>query len=302
MATGIQYGKLHLFPETKLLRVPLPAGDRGIAVTVGFMRQAAEWGQADPQIRQLALEIVDGVPNRDSVGEINAVYQWVKSNIAFRGELDETVQTPEVTIKFAAGDCDDHSVLVAALLGSIGYTWEFKTVAVNGQEDFTHVYAEIYDGNGQVVTSYDPADWIAMDTTVDEAYPGWQPGDVTRAATWSEGRSRDDGKFMRGYRTFRGLGDDGSDPTVGDQISQVISAATPLVTAFAPQPQPQQVPVYIPNYGVMYPGTNYSQTPGQQPIPQPPARKPLALPWGWIALGVGAFALFKMGESRGLRR
>lgn len=285
MSNGIHYGKLDLFPDTKRLQVPLPDGDRGIAVTIGFMRQAALWGQADPQVRQLALEIVAGVPNRDTAGEINAIYQWVKSNIAFRGELDETVQTPEVTIKFGAGDCDDHAVLVAALLGAIGYQWQFKTVGIYGQSDFTHVYTEIYDGDGQFVTQYDPSNWVALDTTVDEASPGWEPAGISRSATWSE---------MRGFRNFRlGQAGDGAGQNVGGDISQVITAATPLITAFKPQPKP----VWVPGYGVVYPNTYQAQ-----PSPEYGygyGYDVRTVPgWLWIVAAVGGVALYNMGKAR----
>lgn len=284
MITAINYGKLDLYPETKLWDIPLPAGDQGIAVTIAMMQMAAAglpplWlGQKNPQIRQLALSIVSGVANNDSAGERAAVYQWVKGNIHFRGELDETVQTPEVTLKFAAGDCDDFSVLIAALLGSIGVQWEFRTVATGAKgNDFTHVYPVILDNQS--------GEWVALDATVSQAYPGWEPRRITRSKTW------DASKDMKGMR-FLGQDDSGA-----DQVSEVIDAATPLITGtiYAAQGLPASYYAPPPAYSV-----NPQQLP---PMLQQPAVPLTQRSWFWPSLlALGAFALYKDGESRGLKR
>ncbi|HZU29550.1 MAG TPA: transglutaminase family protein, partial [Candidatus Angelobacter sp.] len=125
--------------EVRSKVIHIPDGDAGIARTIQFMRLAALQGARSPQIRGLALHIVRDVPSRDSQGEVQAIYNWVKQNIKFRGEYEETIQTPEVTLRFRAGDCDDHSVLLSALLASIGYRTEFKTVAVRGERQYSHV-------------------------------------------------------------------------------------------------------------------------------------------------------------------
>ncbi len=313
MATSIQTGQLHLYPKTRLLSVPLPAGDRGIAVTIGFMRLAAQWGEADPQIRQLALDIVRSVPKNDTSGEIAAVFDWVHGNIDFRGELDEMVQTPEVTLRFGAGDCDDHSVLNAALLGTIGYQWDFKTVALGGM-DYSHVYLVVLDhATGEWVTH--PHPMVAVDTTVDEA-PGWEPPGVTRAALWpgssepirnpeaaqvffESGPGSLGSNFMR--RGLRGayLGDDGMDqvdPSTGVQIADVLTAATPItITAI----QAARGGYSTPGYG--YPG--YSQYGINVGLATPPNNVPVTQrPWFWpTVFGTGLFALWSFSPRRGGR-
>jgi hypothetical protein len=281
-----------------------PDGDKGVAITICLMQYAAQAGAQDPKIRELALKIVSGVPNNDRQGEIDAIYNWVKDNIAFRGEHDETVQAPEVTLRFEGADCDCQSVLVAALLGSIGYPVNFKTVASVGEKDFSHVYAEVLDDStGQ---------WRALplDTTVAEASPGWEPPHIGRAKEWPAVGL---GRFMRRHGRLRGLGqDDGSGDSTGSQIADVIAAAGPIITAFRPQPQP----MYMPGYGVVYPNTPtqystpYYSPAGNANVPFSPNtnRTPTAsftaasIPWwGWALLGFGGLALFKSGESRGRR-
>ena len=161
-------------------RVQIGRGDRGISQTIRYMYGAVmgNEGVANAEIRRQALTIVQGVASRDQQGEIAAVLQWVKSNIAFRGEWAETVQTPLVTLQLRAGDCDDQSTLMAALLGALGYKTRFKTVAADPSAPyaFSHVYIEIFQRKiGQ---------WISLDSTVPQSYPGWQPPRIFRAKAW----------------------------------------------------------------------------------------------------------------------
>jgi hypothetical protein len=161
-------------------RVRIGTGDRGIAQTIRYMYGAVmgNEGVASAEVRRQALTIVQGVASRDQQGEIAAVLQWVKSNIAFRGEWAETVQTPLVTLQLRAGDCDDQSTLMAALLGSLGYKTRFKTVAADPRAPyaFSHVYIEIFQRKtGQ---------WIALDSTVPQSFPGWQPPQIFRQKAW----------------------------------------------------------------------------------------------------------------------
>lgn len=164
----------------KSTRVQIGRGDRGISQTIRYMYGAVmgNEGVASAEIRRQALTIVQAVPSRDQQGEIAAILQWVKSNIAFRGEWAETVQTPLVTLQLRAGDCDDQSTLMAALLGSLGYKTRFKTVAADPSAPyaFSHVYIEIFQRKtGQ---------WISLDSTVPQSYPGWQPPRIFRSKAW----------------------------------------------------------------------------------------------------------------------
>jgi Transglutaminase-like superfamily len=161
-------------------RVRIGSGDRGISQTIRYMYGAVmgNEGVASAEIRRQALTIVQCVPSRDQQGEIAAVLQWVKTNIAFRGEYAETVQTPLVTLQLRAGDCDDQSTLMAALLGSLGYKTRFKTVAADPSAPyaFSHVYIEVFHRkSGQ---------WISLDSTVQQSYPGWQAPRIFRSKAW----------------------------------------------------------------------------------------------------------------------
>jgi len=179
--------------------IHLPPGDAGIHKTIAKMRQLlmGPEGQSSPTVRGVTLEVVRGSVR--NLNEIDFVFQWVKQHIDFRGEADETLQSPKVTLDYAAGDCDDISLLLAAMLGSIGYDVRFSTVAVAHDDplQFSHVYAEVrYKQTGQ---------WIPLDTTVSESYPGWQPSDITRKSMY---HMKPLGAVRRRPRLLRGLGDD----------------------------------------------------------------------------------------------
>jgi hypothetical protein len=152
-------------------------GDPAITATIRQM-QALVYGVGgvlSGQIRQAALEAVRGVERGQ--GEIESVFNYVKDRIEFRGEYEETLQEPRVTLQLGAGDCDDHSTLLAALLQSLGFRTRFKTIATpRSQGDFSHVYVEVEDKRSK--------QWVPLDTTVESASAGWEAPDATRSQSY----------------------------------------------------------------------------------------------------------------------
>ncbi|HZU22129.1 MAG TPA: transglutaminase-like domain-containing protein, partial [Terriglobales bacterium] len=167
-------------PRLGVASEPLAAGDDGIAQTVEVMTRLAQGaeGAQNPYVRMLALDITRGLGARDYYGQIEAIYDWVKQNIEFRGEFSETVQSPLVTLQMGAGDCDCQATLVAALLGAQGIATRPVTVAADAEdpETFTHVYLEAFDRGAN--------QWVPLDTTVPSASPGWAPERVYRRREW----------------------------------------------------------------------------------------------------------------------
>lgn len=155
--------------------------------------EVTEPSTVDPLIRNAALALTNDCPpdNADDPdydgGEcsIRAIYNAVKHG-------DERVEGLEKGLKYvsdprwadffsspkrtllqlAAGyngeDCDGHNALIAALLGSLGFIAGFRAWG-HKRSEYTHVYAVVgFPKN-------DPTDWVALDTTVEEAEPGWEP-------------------------------------------------------------------------------------------------------------------------------
>lgn len=173
-------GNVIPFPDKLKVRTQeLREGDAGVVQTVALMGKLAQGreGALHPALRQMAIEVVRGTPARDDYAQACAVFHYVKKHIEFRGEYDEWLQTPLVTAQLGAGDCDDQSMLVAALLMSLGIRSTFITVATGPDRQFSHVYAAAF--------IRDKNNWLPLDTTVDRSFPGWQPERVTRIKTYA---------------------------------------------------------------------------------------------------------------------
>lgn len=165
----------------KVVRVELPAGNPGTDATVEEMAKASmgQYGAGSGRIRNLAVQIIDGevggldpVDERDQYGEVNSVHEWVKAHLRYvRDPLwYEFVTMPE-TLAFerADGDCDDHVVLEAALLGAIGIPSRFVVYAFKGSPVYSHVAMQARVGN----------DWINLDPIVKGQDAGWSVPDAT---------------------------------------------------------------------------------------------------------------------------
>lgn len=162
----------------KVERVPLSSGIDGTDQTIAVMSKAAmsQYGAGSPLIRNLAIQIVRdaGIPERDKAGEIVAVHDWVKAHLRYVKDplWYEFVTYPE-TLAFerADGDCDDHCVLEAALLGALGIPTRFVVYAFKGAANFAHVAMAAMVSDNQ---------WMPLDPIVKNQPAGWEVPDATK--------------------------------------------------------------------------------------------------------------------------
>lgn len=118
------------------------------------------------------MQIIRDIPGKNYTAEVRAIRNWVVRTIRYTRDVNgiETLQTPEKTIEYRQGDCDDHAMLVATLLESIGHPTRFRAIAVNNRQQFTHVFTE---------TKIGPR-WVSVETTED-----WSIGFIPKNATKS---------------------------------------------------------------------------------------------------------------------
>ena len=127
----------------------------------------------DERIRSLALKITRSIRRHSETGQpdlrnvdliADAIYKWMVRNINYvRDPWNiERIQSPDITIRQKAGDCDDHAILGASLLQSLGIQTGFRIVSRSG-ENFDHIYT-VYRS---------PQGWKSFDTTVLK-YPGYR--------------------------------------------------------------------------------------------------------------------------------
>lgn len=169
-------------PIPKKRIVPIPKGDAGTTATVKYMARCIRQGSTSPQIRSMAVSLA--LHQKTDVDKAKVVFDFVRSRMRYIRDntFMETVSTPALHLKtfvqagYAAGDCDDHVVLLGALLTSIGYPVRIVTVRVaKGYGPFQHVYLEtLIRGT-----------WIPMDATNKRMPMGWAVPTPTRIRKYS---------------------------------------------------------------------------------------------------------------------
>lgn len=145
----------------------IPDGKKGILDTLKVMAKLARAGSKSYAVIQRATSITRGCEAKDLACRIKSIHAYVRDGIQY--QLDpvdlEMVQSPEVTMQRAAGDCDDQSVLVAALLMSLGIQARFIAIGFTPNV-YEHVYTEAKCGTV----------WIPLETT-ERVEAGWNPAD-----------------------------------------------------------------------------------------------------------------------------
>lgn len=147
----------------------IPEGKAGSIATMRVMRDLVRAAIRDPaqQIRETALGILRGVNSFSA--QAQAIQLWVQQNIEYRRDPPdlELVQTPQVTLQLKAGDCDDQSVVTAALLQATGHPAQFIAVGLNGGP-LSHVFVQTLIGTK----------WVSVETILPKAM-GWNPPGIT---------------------------------------------------------------------------------------------------------------------------
>lgn len=148
----------------------IPDGIGGVRATLAAMRQAAIQASVTLEVRSLAESIVENVPPKDFKGELEAIQDWVRTNIRYTRDplYAETLKLPRALLEARQGDCDDQATLVAALALSIGFKPRFVAIGTTQYGSFDHVYTEVKLGSVQ---------WVSVETT-ENVELGWQPPGV----------------------------------------------------------------------------------------------------------------------------
>jgi transglutaminase-like putative cysteine protease len=143
-------------------------GPAGVAQTLDLMRELVKAGKRSQIIRELAVKLTEGLPQKDWFGEISRIHDFVKHHIRYVKDIRgvETLQLPEVTLEIGAGDCDDKSVLAASLLESIGHPTRFVAMGFLPNH-YSHVTVQTRIGKN----------WRTVETT-EPVGLGWVPAQL----------------------------------------------------------------------------------------------------------------------------
>ncbi len=127
-------------------------------------------GAGDFYVRQKAIDILmeRGVPAKDYLGEIDAVFRWVQRHVRYTKDpfRIEVLHSARRMLELKAGDCDDMTIVLGALIKSIGHP---VRIVLTGPDPlrpdlFSHIYLEARHHD----------QWIPLDATMPYGM-GWSP-------------------------------------------------------------------------------------------------------------------------------
>lgn len=140
----------------------VPSGPRGTLRTAAIIAAMMRRGAKDFCVRQAAIAVFRdyGVPPKDKVGEVWSLFDWVRKNIRYTRDIFrvELLHSARRMIQLRAGDCDDMTILLGAMLLSTGHP--VRLALVGFRPDKPHVYSHIYP---EVLLQ---GRWIPLDATI----------------------------------------------------------------------------------------------------------------------------------------
>ena len=124
-------------------KLTLAKGVQGIKQTLQLMAKLVRQGRENPVIRAQALQLVSGLTQKDYLGEAKKIHAFVRDRVRYVRDPKgvETLHTAEQMLLQRQGDCDDKSILVAALLETIGHPT--RLVAIGFNRGYCHVFCEV---------------------------------------------------------------------------------------------------------------------------------------------------------------
>ena len=147
-----------LAPDGTVHRIPInPKAPDAFTIIASIQFVIDQFGR-DPRIRAATLPLISSRINNDIRNNANTVAAFVMRRMVYLADPDggEFVQTPLVLLNaigqkgVAYGDCDDHVVLLGAMLVSIGIPARAVAVKLHGSDHFNHVVIE-YAYQGQSI-------------------------------------------------------------------------------------------------------------------------------------------------------
>ena len=127
-------------------------------------------GAGDFYVRQKAIDILleRGVPAKDYLGEIDALFRWVQRHVRYTKDpfRIEVLHSARRMLELKAGDCDDMTIVLGALIKSVGHP---VRIVLTGPDPlrpdlFSHIYLEARHHD----------QWIPLDATMPYGM-GWSP-------------------------------------------------------------------------------------------------------------------------------
>lgn len=144
----------------------LPPGDSGSIQTAHEIKRLIKEGTADFKLRQFVLrEMLRGVPEKNTIAEINAIHNWVRTHLIYRKDpvgIDLVIGAPKILDMILNGtsgfDCDDMVVFEGASLRIAGIPVDLVIIKGNPKQPnlYSHIYLVAYDPKTGKSITLDP--------------------------------------------------------------------------------------------------------------------------------------------------
>lgn len=159
-----------------------PSGRAFTDATVRRINRIVKEGARNADYIKLARSILAGagVYERDQMGEVRAIHDWVKSNTRYTNDSTEAevLSSPAEMFKMYrqygtfVGDCDELVALEGILLRSVGRMTRYATISQATRDPhnrMSHIYHEVLvDGK-----------WVPLDPIMKSRGVGYAPPDYT---------------------------------------------------------------------------------------------------------------------------
>jgi hypothetical protein len=86
------------------------------------IRKMINLASGDLALKEFTLGVIhaDGAASRAELDQALAIGEWVQKQIYYVHEHGEVLQRPATTLRLRAGDCDDFTILICSMLGTVG--------------------------------------------------------------------------------------------------------------------------------------------------------------------------------------
>lgn len=150
--------------------IRVPRGARGTLATARIIARLIRDGARDFAVRQHAIRVFRTcrVPAKDRLGEVKSLFDWVRRHVRYTRDIfrTELLHTPRRMLELRAGDCDDMTILLGAMLMATGHPVRLVLAGFDARRPhrYSHIYPEV-QVRGR---------WLPLDATM--PFPmGWEP-------------------------------------------------------------------------------------------------------------------------------
>jgi hypothetical protein len=128
------------------------------------------------------VQEVASCPPRNDLCEIELIWNFIVRNCRYVFDTTDVdvFTTAQLTLEAGGGDCDDMTVLFAALLKSVGFQVRARVISTR---DNPHEWVHIYPMVG--IPKDSPSKWLPLDCTVTGALPGWEYENIAKTRDYA---------------------------------------------------------------------------------------------------------------------